>query len=75
MPLPPKDQGPWVGGIPEEKTENFNMEQLLEKKKKIDSLLHNKYTKWVTIMFTDLEGSTVLTEEAGDLALRTVIKN
>ncbi|MBF0345441.1 MAG: FHA domain-containing protein [Nitrospirae bacterium] len=75
MPLPPKDQGPWVGGTPEERTENFNMEQLLEKKKKIESLLHNKYTKWVTIMFTDLEGSTVLTEEAGDLALRTVIKN
>ncbi|MBF0607567.1 MAG: FHA domain-containing protein [Magnetococcales bacterium] len=75
MPLPPKDQKPWIGGTPEERTENFNMEQLLEKKKKIESLLHNKYTKWVTIMFTDLEGSTVLTEEAGDLALRTVIKN
>lgn len=58
-----------------EKTENYDVEGLLEKKKHIEELLKHKFTKQITVMFTDLKGSTSITEAEGDLALRVLIKD
>lgn len=53
---------------------NLDMEQLLEQRARLDSLLQQKFTRRVTVMFTDLKGSTQLTEDEGDIAIRILIK-
>lgn len=56
------------------KTDDIDLEKLLAEKDKLESLIRRKFTKVVTVMFTDLTGSTKLAEELGDLAMRTLLK-
>jgi class 3 adenylate cyclase len=60
---------------------SMDMDRLLEKqvkiekeKLKIESLLQKKFSKCVTVMFTDLQGSVAMGEAEGDIASRLVIK-
>ncbi|MDH4182863.1 MAG: adenylate/guanylate cyclase domain-containing protein [Nitrospinota bacterium] len=59
---------------PKIKTENIDIETLLREKEKIDSLIKRKFTREITVMFTDLSGSTQMSEELGDLAMRAIFK-
>lgn len=58
-----------------EKSEEVDLETLLRQKEKLESLIHRKFTKDITVMFTDLSGSTRLSEELGDIAMRSLLKN
>ncbi|MDU0459756.1 MAG: CHAT domain-containing protein [Geobacteraceae bacterium] len=53
--------------------DNNELEQLLAQKVRLDSLLMEKFSRKVTIMFTDIKGSTGYYETRGDLAGRTMI--
>lgn len=58
----------------EEKTENIDLEALLREKEKLESLIKRKFSKKITVMFTDLTGSTQLSDELGDIAMRSLLK-
>ncbi len=53
---------------------SINLDQLLEQREQIEAMIRNKFTKIITIMFTDLKGSTSLAESQGDVATRLLIK-
>ena len=52
-----------------------DMERLLESREKIDALFHDKFTKVITVMFTDLKGSTALADKQGDIVSRLLVKH
>jgi class 3 adenylate cyclase len=54
-------------------SENNELEQLLAEKVRLDSMLLEKFSRKVTVMFTDIKGSTSYYETRGDLAGRTMI--
>ena len=56
------------------KEESPDMESYLDNRVKMDSLFKEKFTKIITVMFTDLKGSTTITETQGDLATRMMLK-
>lgn len=55
------------------RTEVNELEQLLAEKVRLDSMLMEKFSRKVTVMFTDIKGSTSYYETRGDLAGRTMI--
>jgi len=57
---------------PEEKKNN--LEELLRMREQLDQELRTKYTKEVTILFTDIKGSTHYFETRGDLAGRAMVQ-
>lgn len=54
-------------------TADLEMEQLLGKRSRIDSLLQKKFRKYITVMFTDMKGSTSLADTKGDITVRLII--
>jgi len=44
-----------------------NLKELLKERDKIDELMRDKFRKELTIMFTDIEGSTTYFESRGDI--------
>ncbi len=54
---------------------DVDIEDLLGQKQKLESLIKKKFTKEITVMFTDLSGSTRLSAELGDLAMRSMIQD
>ncbi len=54
---------------------NYDVEKLIEQKEHLESLFREKFTKLITVMFTDIKGSTSITEAHGDLESRTLIKH
>jgi class 3 adenylate cyclase len=54
-------------------SDNNELELLLAEKVKLDSLLMEKFSREITVMFTDIKGSTSYYETRGDLAGRTMI--
>lgn len=52
-----------------------DIEQYLEKRAQMETLFQEKFTKTLTVMFTDLKGSTSLAETEGDLSTRMLIKH
>lgn len=53
---------------------SLDIESILEKRAGLDSILQNNFTKFITVMFTDMKGSTALTETESDMAVRLLIK-
>lgn len=51
------------------------IEKYLEEKKRLETLFHEKFTKILTVMFTDLKGSTSIAEAMGDIETRMLIKH
>jgi len=49
-------------------------EELLAERQRLEDLYRDKYTREISVMFTDLKGSTSLTETHGDLATRELVK-
>lgn len=52
----------------------LDLEKLLEKQERLEELMEKKFKKVITVMFTDLQGSTSITESEGDMAVRKLLK-
>lgn len=52
-----------------------DIDSLLEQRQSLDKMFAEKFTKRVSVMFTDLKGSTTIAEKEGDLASRSLIKH
>jgi class 3 adenylate cyclase len=59
--------------IPTSKNEEMDVDNILEERARLDKMFDEKFMKVITVMFTDLKGSTAFTDVAGDLAGRTMI--
>lgn len=51
-----------------------SIDEILSEQARLESLIREKFNKVLTVMFTDLKGSTTITESEGDLAARRLIK-
>ncbi|MCF6147183.1 MAG: adenylate/guanylate cyclase domain-containing protein [Candidatus Kuenenia sp.] len=51
-----------------------DIEKLIEQREYLENLLKEKFTKRMTVMFTDLKGSTSIADAEGDIASRTIMK-
>ena len=51
-----------------------DIEAFLEQQSQLEVMLKEKFTKFLTVMFTDLKGSTAIAEAEGDLVSRMLIK-
>lgn len=51
------------------------MEEMLENRAKMDAAFQDKFTKVITVMFTDLKGSTALADKQGDIVSRLLVKH
>ena len=51
-----------------------SIDEMLSEQTRLESLIREKFNKVLTVMFTDLKGSTSLAETEGDLTTRRVIK-
>lgn len=58
-----------------EESSGGGMDSLLEQKAKLERMIDEQYTKYITVMFTDLKGSTAIADLQGNLAARMIIKN
>lgn len=54
--------------------QHMDVEKIIEERERLDKLFKEKFTKVITVMFTDLKGSTSLAETHGDFTTRSVIK-
>lgn len=59
---------------PELSSKSLDLERLLEERERLEAIIKQKFTRIVTIMFTDMQGSTSLAETAGDVSTRYLIK-
>jgi class 3 adenylate cyclase len=62
-------------GTAEFKAEDVSLDKFLEERAKLDALFADKYTRFITVMFTDLKGSTTIAETEGDLVSRMIVKD
>ena len=51
-----------------------DIEAFLEQRAQLESMMQEKFTKFLTVMFTDLKGSTTIAETEGDMVSRMLIK-
>jgi class 3 adenylate cyclase/tRNA A-37 threonylcarbamoyl transferase component Bud32 len=51
-----------------------DMERYLAEREKLDTAFAEKFQKFITVMFTDLKGSTNIAEKEGDMVSRMLIK-
>lgn len=52
-----------------------DVEKYLAEREKLDSMFEEKFHKLVTVMFTDLKGSTTIAENEGDIVSRMLVKS
>ena len=52
-----------------------DMERYLAEREKLDTAFAEKFQKFITVMFTDLKGSTSIAEKEGDMVSRMLIKS
>lgn len=55
-------------------SDELDAESLMAERQRLETLFHEKFTKVITVMFTDLKGSTAITEAEGNLAVRELMK-
>lgn len=55
-------------------SDSQDIETFLEEQARLDAVIREKFTKVLTIMFTDLKGSTTIAETEGDMVSRMLIK-
>jgi class 3 adenylate cyclase len=53
---------------------SIDLERLLEERERLEAIIKQKFTRIVTVMFTDMKGSTAMAENEGDMAARYLIK-
>jgi serine/threonine protein kinase len=54
--------------------EEGDINALLDEKDRLERLVHDKFARDLTVMFTDLKGSTAMAEAQGDIAVRGMLK-
>ena len=54
--------------------QNMDVDKIIEERDRLDKLFKDQFTRIITVMFTDLKGSTSLAETHGDFATRSLIK-
>ncbi|MBF0170740.1 MAG: adenylate/guanylate cyclase domain-containing protein [Nitrospinae bacterium] len=54
-------------------SDEHDLDALLREKEQLESLIKRKFTKNLTVMFTDLTGSTRMAEEIGDIAMHSLL--
>jgi class 3 adenylate cyclase len=59
---------------PKRDEKSINLENLLEERERLEQLIKNKFTRKITVMFTDFKGSTSIAESKGDMFSRMLIK-
>jgi adenylate cyclase len=62
--------------IPNEENESrsVDLDSLLEERERLDELIKKRFTRTITIMFTDMKGSSSIAESEGDVFSRSMIK-
>ena len=60
---------------PAEQSKQTSAQELLAERKRLEEEFEARYTKRITVMFTDLVGSTSITETHGDIVTREMIKH
>ena len=58
----------------EHESVSADLDRLLEERERLDELIKKKFTKTITIMFTDMKGSSSIAESEGDVISRSLIK-
>ncbi|MGR3320163.1 MAG: adenylate/guanylate cyclase domain-containing protein [Candidatus Anammoxibacter sp.] len=58
----------------EDAEEVLDVDKLMEERARLDKIFEDKISRVVTVMFTDLKGSTAIAEAQGDLASLALIK-
>ncbi|MFY8351169.1 adenylate/guanylate cyclase domain-containing protein [Pseudoalteromonas sp. SSM20] len=58
-----------------EQSKQTSAQELLAERKRLEEEFEARYTKRITVMFTDLVGSTSITETHGDIVTREMIKH
>jgi class 3 adenylate cyclase/tRNA A-37 threonylcarbamoyl transferase component Bud32 len=61
-------------GAAEAGAEDVTLDRFLEERAKLDAMFAEKFTRFITVMFTDLKGSTTIAETEGDLVSRMIVK-
>lgn len=64
-----------AGAEGSEGTDFSDIESYLENRARLEAVFEEKFTKTLTVMFTDIKDSTSITENEGDLAMRQMIKH
>lgn len=54
--------------------QEHDLDKFIEQQQKLENLLEEKFTRIITVMFTDLKGSTSIADALGDIASRTLMK-
>lgn len=54
--------------------DELDAESLMAERERLEALFHKKFTKVITVMFTDIKDSTAITEAEGNLAVRELMK-
>ena len=54
--------------------QSIDVDRIIEERERLDKLFKDNFTRNITVVFTDLKGSTSLAETHGDFATRTIIK-
>ena len=54
--------------------DGMDIGKLLEEKARLEGLIQDRYTREISVMFTDLKGSTSVADTQGDMAARLLIK-
>ena len=57
------------------KSDEQDIESYLSQREQMESLFQDKFTRTLTVVFTDLKGSTTIAETEGDLVSRMLIKH
>ena len=52
-----------------------DMDKFLAERAKLDTMFDEKFQRFITVMFTDLKGSTTIAEKEGDIVSRMLIKS
>ena len=55
-------------------TDDLDVDGLLEERDRLNQMFNDKFQKVITVMFTDLKGSTAIAEAQGDMATRAMLK-
>lgn len=58
-----------------DESKQSELEDYLAEREKLDAVFNEKFTKVLTVVFTDLKGSTTIAETEGDLVSRMLIKS
>lgn len=56
------------------KPKSISLDELLEQRERLEEILQKKFTRVITVMFTDMKGSTALAATQGDVVSRVMIK-